>query len=505
MRKLLRRSTSLLLFGSLVLLASCEFDLKKPEAWSPTYGIPLVNTTFGIDALIGQLDNDNLLQSEASGQLLLVYRDSLSWQPDAALGLQDSLLLPVTEKDQTLVYQSPSGRRFDRIVLKGSKLAYTISNPFPEAVSFSLSFQNLSLDDAQLSFDLVLPAAQNGTPSVTEGELQLHAYELDLSTDLRIQYSAFHSADGTLVELPPFFLALQAIDFSYIEGYFGDLQLDVPLDTLDFDYLDSWDSGQIEFINPELTFTFHHDIGLPLELSANTLDINTFQRGVVPLEHPALDDGLLLAYPNINEVGEQKTTLWRFNRGNSNITGAVSGIPDELRYDFTLQANPTNNDNITNHLTDSSQLDIGLEVEIPLYATARNFELVDTFALSFDTEEFDEAKQLDFKLIVGNGFPIEVGMQLYFLDEQETMIDSLFTDGPFILDAATLAPNGFAVGKTAHTAEASFSDDRVNTLLQEAAYLRVLSLVESPQQGTAAARLSKEDEIEIRLGVLATF
>ena len=495
----------MLVLALAISLAACEFDLEKPEQWSPTYGIPLVNTTFGLDALIEELDEDNLLQAEANGQLLLVYRDSLSWQPSFALGLPDSLLLPITEKDQTLVYQSPGDRRFDRLTLRGSALGYGIRNPFLEAIEFRLIFENLSSDGQPLSLDLVLPAAQGGTPSTTAGELSIDAYQLDLTGDLRIQYTAVRSSDGTTVDLPPFAIVLRSIDFSYIEGYFGNLVLDIPLDTLTFEYLDSWDSGQIEFVEPELTFSFTHDMGLPLELFTNTLDVNTFQRGIVPLSHPALNGGLLFAYPGIDETGEPKTTLWRFHRGNSNIVEAISGIPNELYYDLTLQANPTGNDNITNHLTDSARLDIGLEAEIPLYASASNFELVDTFALSFDTEEFDAAKQLDFKLIVGNGFPVEVGIQFYFLDEDKMMFDSLFTGGATMLDAAGLTPDGFAASKTERTEPVRFDDMRVNTLLQQTAYLRVQSLVESPKQGATVARLSENDEIEIRLGVLATF
>lgn len=73
-----------------------------------------------------------------------------------------------------------------------------------------------------------------------------------------------------------------------------------------------------------------------------------------------------------------------------------------------------------------------------------------------------------------------------------------------MIEAAELATNGFASGKTEHILEASFDDDRLNTLLEQTAYLRVRSLVESPQMGATAARLSEEDEIEIRLGVLVT-
>jgi len=140
-----------------------------------------------------------------------------------------------------------------------------------------------------------------------------------------------------------------------------------------------------------------------------------------------------------------------------------------------------------------------------LYASASDFKLVDTFALSFNTEEFDDARQLDFKLVVGNGFPVEVGIQLYFLDEDKMVFDSLFDNGASMLEAAELAPDGFAASKIERIEEVRFDDARVNSLLQQTAYLRVQSLVESPQQGATAARLGENDEIEIRLGVLATF
>jgi hypothetical protein len=504
MRKLPQWSSLLL---SLLLLAQCtpsDFDLGDNDEWSPTVGIPLINTTLGVERLLEELNDDNLLEVDPSTQLVLFYRDSLQFTPAIDIGLPDSLLIPVTQNNQTVTYQAPAGARFDLLRLKNTQFGYQISNPFAEAVNFTLTFQQLSNNGTPFVLELTLPAAQGGNPSISEGQVSIDGYELALNGDLQIQYTATQVSDGMAVDLPPFLLILRSIGYSYIEGYFGQFAVEVPLDTLDFTYLDSWGNGEIEFADPLVHFTFRHDIGIPLALQADRMDVQTIKDGILPLDNGSLDGSFVFDYPTTAEVGMEKTSVLTFDKDNSNLVDALSGVPLALFYDFNLLTNPAGNSNLTNHLTDSVSVAIGVEAELPLYGTAKNLTVVDTFEWT-EEGELEDVERLDFKLVTDNGFPVEVDIQLYFMDTNEMIFDSLFAAGPITIASAPIDADDFAAGKTESTNPVSITGDRLNAILKETAFLRVYGLLESPQNGQRAARLSSQDEIGLRLGVLATF
>lgn len=240
-----------------------------------------------------------------------------------------------------------------------------------------------------------------------------------------------------------------------------------------------------------------------MELRSDTFNLHTYRNGIVALDNPMLNSGLLFAFPTVNEVGEAKPTLLRLNANNSNVVPAISGVPYQLDYAFSAVANPNENDLITNHLTDSASMDIDVEVEIPLYARAKGFRIVDTFDI--DLSDLEDLERLGFKMVAENGFPLEVGMQLQFMNSDGMAFDSLFQEGPRLVAAGNLRSDGSVESSQTTTLESELNGGQLKQILSQTTDARVIATLESPNGGATAARMLNTYTLGVRLGILAGF
>ena len=480
-----------------------NFDVAEPEDWNPAFGVPLINTSFSINDLLDDLDDGSLIQTDIANRLTVVYQDRIEVDPEFEIEPIPNIPIPIVDKEQTVQYQAPDDYQYEIIRLKAGVFQYTVLNPFMDSVNFSLSFANLKLGDDSLAISQLLPAADIDGPSETSGIIDISGYELLLNEDIRTVYTANLFADNTPVDLPPFLVNIGQMDYSYIQGYFGRFEVTLPGDSLEFDFLDNWEAGELEFLEPVINLTFFNTMGIPLELRSDTFELATFRNGIVALNNPMLNSGLLFAFPSIDEVGEAKSTLLSLNSENSNIVSAISGVPYQLNYAFSAIANPNENNLITNHLTDTVKVDIDIEVEIPLFARAKGFRIVDTFEV--DLSDLEDLERLGFKLIADNGFPLEVGMQLQFMDEDGMVFDSLFQDGSRLVESGNRAMDGTVTSAKETTLDSELNGDQLAQIISRTVDARIIATLESPNGGTESARMLDTYTLGVRLGILAGF
>lgn len=491
---------------ALLVISSCfpdRFEVAEPENWNPAFGVPLINTSFSINDLLEDLDDGSLIQTDIANRLTVVYTDRIEVAPEFDIGPLPTIPIPIMQKEQTVEYQAPGTKRYEIIRLKAGQFQYTVFNSFPEEVAFSLSFLNLRLDGDSLTLAATLPPADMNGPSETTGTIDLTAYELTLNEDIETVYTANLISDNSPVDLPPFLTTISEIDYTYIQGYFGKFDVSLPGDSLEFAFLDNWDAGELEFLEPVINLTFYNTMGIPLELQSDTFDLLTYKNGTVALDNPLLNGGLLFAFPSIDEVGVAKPTLLSLNAENSNIVPAISGVPYQLNYAFSAVANPNENNLLTNHLTDSVKVDIDVEVEIPLFARAKGFRIVDTFEIDF--ADLEDLERLGFKMIAENGFPLEVGMQLQFMNEAGVVFDSLFQSGPRLVVSGNLRPDGSVSASQTTTLESELNGDQLQQILRNTTEGRIIATLESPNSGAEAARMLDTYTLGVRLGILAGF
>jgi len=124
-------------------------------------------------------------------------------------------------------------------------------------------------------------------------------------------------------------------------------------------------------------------------------------------------------------------------------------------------------------------------------------------------ESADEAafvKALDIRLVVDNGLPIDVGMQIFWLDSSYQIVDQLFESPEYVFSSAPVNhsaspedPNfGRPVGLTRTLVEVSIPRERIEPL-KRVAYMAVAVFGNTTTNGTAPIRLFSENEIHTSL------
>jgi hypothetical protein len=123
-----------------------------------------------------------------------------------------------------------------------------------------------------------------------------------------------------------------------------------------------------------------------------------------------------------------------------------------------------------NFIADSSKFKATIEVTLPLWFRAGDFSLKDT--IDFDFANILGGGKLtsdaiDFamvRLTVDNGLPIDVKMQLYFVNSAYQVLDSLFTDNLPQVQSAKLGPDFKVTEATQKVNEASLDNTKVKKI-----------------------------------------
>jgi hypothetical protein len=479
-------------------------SLDETEAWNPYFGIPLITANIGMEDLLESVDTDGLLEVGNDSLLSVVYKETISVMGAPSIPPIPDFPIPVNDTDQNLPNPSDPDFRLDFIQVKEGQLSYSISNPFTEAVNVTISLTDIRMGSDILMWSFSIPAAPSPMPPTTQVDnMDISGYDIDFRYGFHTEYTATLANSGTSVDLHPFGLELSQLKFNYMEGYFGQFEIAIPGDSLSFGFLEKWEQGMLSFVDPTLSFNFRHNYGAPISITANQLSFETFIDGTQDITNTDIMNGFALDYPNTSQVGQLVTTPLELRSTNSNIAGVISGIPYQLDYDLTALANPATDPGILNHLLDEVQLDVDVECTIPIYGAARGFTFETIYEL--DLEELDPLERVGFKVVAENGFPIDVDLQIYFLDDAETVIDSLYSaemTAP-IMRAANIDNTGTVSEKVTTESLAEIDKDRFDALLKNAKAIKISTAIETPDDGSTPVRIFSYYDLTVKLGILA--
>jgi hypothetical protein len=128
------------------------------------------------------------------------------------------------------------------------------------------------------------------------------------------------------------------------------------------------------------------------------------------------------------------TTELKINNSNSNIADIVSSTPNHISIGATIETIPGGTYSVPPGSVDS----VSLKLEVPTELRIRNLILRDT--VNFDAakelgEDTSKIESVKLNLVFDNGFPIDVNAQLIFLDDSNTILDSISTTGIEIVSA----------------------------------------------------------------------
>jgi len=248
---------------------------------------------------------------------------------------------------------------------------------------------------------------------------------------------------------------------------------------------------------PKVNLNIETSFGFPITIQADTLFVNTAKAGSFDFLTP-LDNPTPLNYPSLSEVGQFTPTAVNIDRTNSNLTEVIGNLPEDMVLRLGGVISP-GDDQTIGFALDTSTFKANMEIELPLFGRVLDFtfETKEEFDIDFD----QSLESAEFKLIVDNGFPADVTMQLYLEDAAGTVIDSLMTAGPtLIASSANVNMDGKVI---APIREETFIPVTGATLdrLKSATSIRLVSNMSTLNNGMTSVKLFTDYGMDVKLGV----
>lgn len=273
----------------------------------------------------------------------------------------------------------------------------------------------------------------DGTSVIGDAQEVINSYITIL--EARIQYSGqlkTISLDDTLFV----HASIENLTPTYARGHMGNEIKKIGPDSVEFDIFKKVKSGSIQLEDVKFDIEVDNGIGATGLATFDYLFSKNSQGNMVPLTMS--DNTMSIAKATDNGASSNHvTTTKTLNNTNSDIHDFISNLPNKIIYQMSVELNGVDNpaDDIAtivnsppNFLYYESGMKAKLNMEIPLSFIADSLVLVDTLDFSFKSQGKGEVNSGLFTLLVDNGFPFDATTTIYFMDDNNIIVDSLWKD-----------------------------------------------------------------------------
>jgi len=464
-----KRRTGIYLVTCVILsLWSCGEDIINTDDYeidrvtaNPSIALPLAYGSVGISDFLNTDDQENIKVYD-DGLVYLFYEEKLVTRsvrellsfPDKSFmktyPVLGGFLPATTTENERLTVSSTESFAFDPEKLREIK--------FKEGTSLTFQYQftpDDPFDDGDPSFDyfdilIELPDfTLNGvsfseriTTQSAPSVFSLEDYVATLDdNEFELKVTLIERAHDNFLVLPPSQVEVEmsftSIDFQYVRGFFGDQTTGaIPAEAIQVTaFGDALSKSGVSFADPKVTFAVHNEYGIPTSVDFHPLEARKADGTSLPLVFD-VPNPVQTSAPA--ELGEFSIT----NVSVVNAADLLDFVPEEFYYEVSSRINEglTTGDNFC---TDTSSLDVTMRVEIPLYGTASNIIMADTFEIDLEDIDNTEIETATLVSRVTNELPLNADLQFYLADEEYVIFDSLFAPNQTnIVKASTVTASG---------------------------------------------------------------
>lgn len=503
--QLLGLALTLLTFGCID-FNSLE-DAKLPN-YDAVFAVPLVNSRLTMEDILEVESSIGSLEVGADGTIQLVYRgDILNRQSEEVLIEFTSSFppaFPIFSKEQRLPLSLLNGLDLDQLTFKAGDFSYYLENTNDRTMSLNFEFTSLVNEEGS---PLIFSANLNpndGTSnrpfaSNQDDPIDLSGYRLiPEDNEIVVRYTA-QAPDGTALNANNFIIGLSKLEFSYVEGYLGQVEFTGGRDTVEIDFFENNAADGIFFAEPQVRFFIENAFGVPTRALVNEFFVETLNGDQLAVESPLVETGVDFPFPTLSQIGETAFGEVLVDNSNSNIDTLLSAQPIRVIYDVDALINPTSNPDILGFLTDSSFFNVQMEVILPLLGSADDFIAMDT--LDFDLGNIENIDSAEFKIVTDNELGVDVAVQAYFLDAQKNVLDSLFTGLVPIIKGATVDEAGIPVNIESLTTFVNYDQARIEKI-EQATYLVLQAQFSTESNGQQSVRIQNTQGLNVRIGAI---
>ncbi len=532
--------------ATMITLQSCvkkNFDLDRISGdyeWNPALAVPGVKASLTVRDIVQDFDTMELFIADETGFLYLMYHkhifsvkasdlilipdqtfpdDIFSGAEFIALGFNATQSTATVTHTVNQTFTVNGSQLLDSIIIKSADLNVTVTSGLMHTGQLTVRLPYVKKNGVVYSKTIPITDA-TGTFSASEFYTDLNGYTIDLSSGINqlpieceLTYndsgSPVNAADQTVVGI-----SLSNIFYEQMYGYFGQDSLTYQ-DTIRLEIFNQAYTGHANFVDPRINVYFNNSYGMPIEMSFS--DFTT----ITPAANPSTQTFPFTTSASLNPVtinsptvvGQSAPTDIFLDKTNSNVNDIINTTPEKILFGLTAKTNP-NGSSAQNFITDQSQFDMDMEIELPLWGNASYFSVEDTADLNFSElyNEFDEIEYIKIRFNVDNGMPTDVKFQLFFADSNKVRIDSLFTIldedydfyGRDIVASGKLDDNGKVYEKTHKFTEMKFDRARLQGL-KDTRYIMFRGWVKTTNGGNTDVRFYSDYAIDMKVGFLAKF
>ncbi|MFM2048393.1 MAG: hypothetical protein RI955_941 [Bacteroidota bacterium] len=480
-----------------IVAASCikkddfNFNKIKIDEWNSEWALPLINSKLTLKNLVQHASTGNILSEDSTG-LYSIHYDGKVFEASASdyIKIQDQnfstdtipLSSPISVSNfngsvsdtfsSFYNYTDTSGAQLKHLRLKSGNIKLKITSSFQQNLSAQIVFPTVKNGATVLSVN-----AQVNYPSTsTTININLGGYTFDFTnnntTNNYLPYKVYYTITGNgtqPINTTDFVIGaidLTNLQFQFVDGYLGQRNIPIPLDTIAIEIFNNTLSAQLFLENPKIHLNVKNYFGISASGALSNAHGIVRNGSINNILGTFFSTPLVIAQPTV--VGQMADNNYTMDKNNSNIQNVFNPAPNKIVYQGNIQINPSGV--AYNFITDTSKIIVWAHAEIPAWFKIIDFTLQDTFSLTLPDNP-DLLQSIKFKMSVENAFPLYTNVQIYFTDSLHKTLDSLVIPNQFILAEAPVDANGIITGSTSK--ETTFEMDntryrKINTKVRHA-------------------------------------
>lgn len=503
-----------------------ELERVKRIKFNPELALPLINSSLSLNDLVKRVNSD-LIYEDDNRLLHVVYKgDIVTVEAQDFVEIDDqvtelTITLNQTQIDQVMnngntamvlngvVNYDISNVEIDSMLTKLCRSILSISSDMQHDISLRVVFPDVKRNGNELELNINAPYQSTLPVDAAVGQ-DLKGYLFDMTqtaqghSQIKLQIELVISNNNnnplsTSDEIR-FKSGFYFNEFETLWGFIDKKDISPRPDTLSINLFNSSDNGTFTISDPRIKVYMRNSFGIPVEAKINELYGYIPSQGNVSIT--GIPNPLVIPTPTEAELGQTKVDSFELNSSNSNFATIINNRPHRFGYDFEVLVNPSGSTTERNFVMDTSRLEFGVDIDVPLDGTAKDFGLEQEQEFEMDIESIDQLDYAIIRVAFDNGFPMEFAFQVVFMDSLGTRLDSLVDQEHLIIISGEVNAAGEVISTGTSVHDFTINQERLDNIRKAKKVLLSAKVTTPSYQGNQVpVKFYSHHEIGFRMGV----
>ncbi len=455
----------ILSLGLILFLHSCMGDLREVKeiklGISPEFGVPIAKADLFIaEAFKTEANGGLLCYADSSGLLHIRIHENLDtlrikelfFDPIESMAVMyDSIVLPRVRKGISI--ESPATyfrmlidsfafeQQIDSLILKDGVIELEFRTWENYDSEFSVTLPNLTDANGQpIRFEDFKPSASGHKValSLRDSKLKINTSQTSKGVfSVNLGYKITGKTLGTNIPEPVIYLRMYDLDIQAAYGKIRNFPVEIEPFSKNFPEFDliEEEEAELDLAKPDINLLFLNQFGFPFRFDITRLGV---VHNLEFLELTGIQKSVYIQAPVLGGQEQFTTNLLRIEPW-SNIDRLIGKFPEQLLLEGKVIINPYDPE-AYNYVREQDELIIRFEADIPLSFSLKRVSIQSSSKVDFSgLEGVDEkVEKASFRVKALNLYPLDVTLQVYFMDVSKQVVDSLFKV-PVVVKAADSA------------------------------------------------------------------